>query len=762
MAPGIVAGDRCESSTPTLVILGLVVVLAIPFGLRKRRTIAALGWLALFGFAFGFELGLLHHLPPQENHYIHCLDSHGDHLTLEGRINGSPEKARKSWHVLVDVETCFLSDNRPTPCNGKLLLYVASPGPEQKGGERIRFDARLRPVRSEGNPGAFDYASYLGRRDIFATAYIRDARSLHTTQPAPFSSFLTQRRSEFARFIEKRFAPEDVGWVLALTVGMRKFIDPEVRQLFSRAGTAHLLAISGLHLGIVALFVFLLVRQSLRFAPRLLMYCEADRLSAGVTLPILWTYAALAGFHLSTLRAGVMVTTYLLSKLLLRRSDALNSLFLAAFIILIFDASALFDLSFQLSFVSVLAILTMIPRRLYALSLPMATDSPAKRLLLRVRTYFLSILISSFVCFLATLPIIAWRFGMIPLVGVLANLIAVPLVTLAALPMFALGLTVWMLFGSTAAPLIEIGAEAVRLAITLQEPLVQVLPSSWHPAIPYWFVFLWYGVLFLFWSILQRPVLSFVALAFLTMGLASGRGFPRADSASLRLLHLRSGAAVFVEWHEDPPWLFVETSTEENERVIVPYLRHRGIRNLGWLYSLSQTPDGIPEPLLEEIPSGFLSLGGTQTRRQQITPKWPPATVQVEFYPTDSPPLRLGLIRFGLKTNGLLFVPHPERTDVRFWQHLPDNVRAEIVVLTQPVHSATFRAIIERTGAKHVAVISNSTPEYKIPQATHETLRSLSVCLWQTNEQGSILIRPVKGRWKLSAPNPPDCSVTLP
>ncbi len=762
MAPGIVLANRFEVSTGLLVALGLFLAFTILLWLRREPSPIRFGLLILTGFALGMELGLVQQLPPPKNHFIHLLESHGNRLAIEGRLIGSPEKARKSWHATIETERCGIPGNPMKPCTGRLLLYVSPPGPTQLGGERIRFEARLRPLSHDGNPGAFDYTAYLARRDILATAYIRDAHTLETVEPPGFLSILSQKRSEFARFVERRFPHEDSGWVLALTVGMRKSVSHEMRQLFSEAGTAHLLAISGLHLGIVALFVFLLVRQSLRFAPRILLYIEANRLAAAVTLPILWLYAVLAGLQLSTVRAGTMITVFLLSKLLLRRSDGLNSLFLAGFLILTFDPNALFDLSFQLSFISVLAILTMIPRHLSATSLPMATPRPMLRVIARVRTYFFSILMTSLVCFLATLPIIGLRFGLIPIAGVLANLIAVPLVTLAALPMFALGLVAWMISGVHAAPFVEAGAWIMHGAIALQQPLVDLLPSIRQPAIPVWFVVSWYVSLLFLWSVLQKPVLATLVLVLLTVGLAPGWGFPRADPLSLRLLHLRSGAAAIVEWPDAPPWLYLDTDDEENERAVMPYLRHRGIRNLGWLYALNHVEKDIPEALIDSFPPGYLSLGSSSSGKPQLSPNWPKEPVHVDFFAGEGFPPALGLIRFCLENNCLVFVPHPENTDARFWDDLPGNWRAFSVISTGPIAPRDYEAMVARLAPRQVAFVSSATQRKKLSKNDAERLTRFRPCLWRTDEQGSILARPVGGKWEFSAVNPPTCAHNAP
>lgn len=206
------------------------------------------------------------------------------------------------------------------------------------------------------------------------------------------------------------FAPENYGVVYALLTGDRGAIESDVVENFQRAGTLHLLAVSGLHVGfVVALVAFALKRFKLH-----------PLVECGIILVPLLFYAYICGFSPSVTRAVTMTVCVYLSRVVLGRYDMLTSLSISAVLLIFLTPYTIFDAGFQLSFLSVFGIATLHAS---------VTRLFLRRKINRFVRYFLNAFLLSASCSLATLFVLAVNFGQVPLLGVFVNLFAIPLVT---------------------------------------------------------------------------------------------------------------------------------------------------------------------------------------------------------------------------------------------------------------------------------------------------------------------------------------------
>jgi len=221
----------------------------------------------------------------------------------------------------------------------------------------------------------------------------------------------------------------------ALILGEKGALPKKLREAFSIAGTAHILAISGLHSGIIALICFFLIKTILKLSTRLMLSTDITKVSALITLIPVITYCFIAGLGTATIRATIMVTTYLIAIIIDREEDIWNTLALAAFLILIFSPSSLFDISFQLSFISVAAILYFTPKFSAPFFQP-PRDIPEppppwwKKTIRRV-ALFSMVTISAII---GTAPLVALYFHRVSPWGFLTNIFIIPLVGFLVVP----------------------------------------------------------------------------------------------------------------------------------------------------------------------------------------------------------------------------------------------------------------------------------------------------------------------------------------
>ncbi|MGE0082766.1 MAG: ComEC/Rec2 family competence protein, partial [Thiohalomonadaceae bacterium] len=236
----------------------------------------------------------------------------GVDLQVEGMVVGLPEPDERRLRFLFEPSGLVLNE-RAHAFRGRLRLAWYDEPPAISPGERWHLTVRLKRPHGMANPGAFDYEAWLFQEGIRATGYVRAAgRNHRLAQPlwwqAPVDRTRAAVRDRAAALAgEAPFA----GVLLALAIGDRSGVAPAQWDVFTATGTNHLMAISGLHVGLVALLAGALVRLAWR--GRLALYLPAQKAAAGAALVAAALYALLAGFSVPTQRSLVMIAVVALA-----------------------------------------------------------------------------------------------------------------------------------------------------------------------------------------------------------------------------------------------------------------------------------------------------------------------------------------------------------------------------------------------------------------------------------------------------------------
>jgi competence protein ComEC len=434
---GLIAGAAWpDHRGPALLvgITGLVWTAACLLQSKKTLLPPLALWLACGYLAI--QPWLAPHLP--ENDIVHFAD--GEVWTITAEVIQRPEPIGRRFRSRVRVLTLTSPDHtQAQPVRGELRLTWAVDQGRLRRGDRIRFTGRLRRIRSFHNPGGFDYARYMAFRGLRVSAYAH-SRSLNVLVPADppyaWTSFARLRLAKAAAAVRQAAAGRRpaVGPLMeALLLGRRQGLTTEMRDPYNRCGVAHLLAISGLHLGAVGGAAFAVFGVLFAFVPALRWRGWVIRSAALFALVPVLAYAVLAGLPVSTQRAAVMLIVLMAAILIQRQSDPFNTLALAALVVLAFHPPALFSISFQLSFCAVAAIL-------YGLMCSgdwwrQGSPGPWR---LRHRLRLLTLI--SALAYLGTAPLVAADFNTLSLVALPVNLIVVPWVSFLVLPAGLTGL----------------------------------------------------------------------------------------------------------------------------------------------------------------------------------------------------------------------------------------------------------------------------------------------------------------------------------
>ncbi|MEW6439365.1 MAG: DNA internalization-related competence protein ComEC/Rec2 [bacterium] len=356
---------------------------------------------------------------------------------------------------------------------GKADLYVPGVLPELRIGDVLIVEARLQRIRNLGNPGEFDKVKRSHLRGVYVRGSVKEpARVLTVGRAGGYGTLgaIQDVRLRLRAFFKTVPDPESRALLLALIVGDRTELTEGLQDSFRESGLAHLISISGLHVSLVGLFVYGIVKTALKRSQRILLRGWLRKLSAALSLPPVLSYVLIAGSPITALRAGLMALCFTGALVLDRPAAAWNTLGAAALFLLVSDPAALFSISFLLSFVAVAAILAVTPFMPRSGIMEGAAGSGVPGRLIRLFQSFLhSSLLVSLAAGLATFPLCARFFHQVSLIGVLANLPVVPFVGWLVMPLGLLAALCSIVCPPLAPAVLEWAAGATGVSIRMVE-----------------------------------------------------------------------------------------------------------------------------------------------------------------------------------------------------------------------------------------------------------------------------------------------------
>ncbi len=430
--------------SPPHLILNLLLVaffLAASAYLLKKKTISIWLCLALPSFfLFGQIIQVRPKVPADLSHIYYHLQQPRK-VELVGLIVSSPEKFAKKTRIHLESES-FLSLTGWTKAGGRMRVDLYGEVPELKYGDRIRIaKVKLRRPTNFRNPGGFDYVRFLRHREIWVSGWTgrKDRVVVERGPSPPFFQLVHLTRSRMAAFARENMSHRNASIFQALLFGQRSGLSRHDADLFIETGIAHLTAVSGLHIGLVAGFSYFVlewmgIRFLIRFFPLAAMGGWSGSLAAfGTFFPVLF-YALLVGEKVSSIRAVIMAVLFLLSIMLRRGQFHYYTLATAALVILIWKPGSLWEAGFQLSFCAVFFILFLLSRWT---TLPDTAYSPLtstrwEEFLVKHKRLTGYVFVTLFAT-MATFPLIAYHFNRFTPYAILLNLMAVPLVTVVVI-----------------------------------------------------------------------------------------------------------------------------------------------------------------------------------------------------------------------------------------------------------------------------------------------------------------------------------------
>ena len=776
----LLIGQAAATLSMTLPAYAVGIVLAPLPGIvspRLRRW-AVLACLATLALSVGYirHRQLLYPVFP-ENH-LRTLMARDTSLYLEGTLRREPERLPQRIRWLVGAERVWHATGAEE-VTGDVLVSLRAVRREWRFGDRVRLHLRPQVPQDSGNPGGFNYATFLARREIYATAFVDHDQEIELLgrEAGLVWGSIEDLRRRIRLFIDRSFALENGALLNALVIGDMGGISKEARAAFTAAGVNHVLSISGLHVAMLGLVVFFLTRNILSWNGYLLLRGNLLKIAAFFSLLAVVFYTALAGAMVPTVRSAIMIGVYQLAVLLDREEEFFASLTLAALLIALVWPGVIADISFQLSFLAVLFIVWG-TRRIYEWIPHGKTDElPQEKSWLREKGRQAGLHLA--VPLLATLgtgPLIAHYFGHLSLAGFVANPLVVPLVGFLVVPLgLAIGFFAVAL-PAAAAPLVWLVDQLLFVTRWLVDlcarlPLANIGVPAPNPVE----VALLYGFIIGLFVLRRRWQLG--------LAIAVGLAVAGADSVywwrerhwrnDLRITHLNvgQGDAAVVELPRGRVLLIdaggaATGDFDTGESIVAPFLRSRKIVKVDYLMVSHARIDhygGMRALVREFAPSEFWSgaaKGKThrfedleeELTRGQILRAWLSADAPCRLFeqvsictlypPADAAEEASVVLRLDYGKSRFLFPGDIEKRDEAILAHQGNELQSAVVKV--PRHgSATASSNEFISGVQpKLAILSagaRSRAELQREEVT-ERYRAAGAEVLRTYQDGAVIV----------------------
>lgn len=306
----------------------------------------------------------------------------------------------------------------------KILTTIKGNKYDIEIGDIFHFKSTIEPIRNVSVPDAFDYSKYMKHQGILYKCYIDSKANYHiSSHKNTLRFYANDIKNKLIKQIRKLELNETTtSFIITLFTGDKKFIEDDTREVFSSAGVAHLLAISGLHISLLALILGLILRPFVWLNHRNIYFI--------FSITIIWAFTYMTGFSSSAIRASIMTSLLFSAIMIHRKYSIINALFISATTILIFNPSALFDIGFQLSYSAVLGIICF--AKLFTFG--------SKDSILRKASNVLAVTISAQI---GTFLLILYYFNSFSISFFISNLVIIPI-----LPFFILMTLIALIFSS--------------------------------------------------------------------------------------------------------------------------------------------------------------------------------------------------------------------------------------------------------------------------------------------------------------------------
>ncbi|WP_018300296.1 DNA internalization-related competence protein ComEC/Rec2 [Fangia hongkongensis] len=616
--------------------------------------------------------------------------------------------------------------------NNKFNLWRIKPG------MKFRFWVKLRPPSGFKNPYVFDYGRWMRLKGIKATGYVVAKKGVSSLGESPFY-FVEQLRYKIQKILNRSIEDKQLRALsAALLLGNKNELTSQDKKLFQQTGTSHLIAISGLHIGLIAFFAFVLVRIFWSLSIRACQWVPAQKIALVGAIFAAFFYSLLAGFSIPTQRAFIMVLVFSIAMLGQRKMNSLKILLLAGIIVVLWRPLSFFEVGFWLSFSAVL-FLIFIARVVAGIK--------------GIRKY----VYIQFLLMLMLIPLTVYWFQGFSLIGVIANLLAIPWVSFIVVP----SLFINLLLECFNIALWQISAKSISILIDW----LSVLPyHDWY--IQWHYISLWVALSVLFGIVMLllplRWPYKLLAICFI-IPILQRPMWPETLKAKITVLDVGHGLSVVIEM-KDYTVVYDTAAAKGNKFSIaylsvIPYLKSQGVRYINTLVISHSDKDhtGGLEALLQHfrvdeiIASDEVDLKAYPLAKDiplircNSTQSWQYHNVHFDFFDNSHFAGNNGscVLKVSFEGQSVLFTGDIEKKAERFLLKTAKN-QLKSTVLIAPHHgskSSSSQAFINAVNASSVIFSAGDHQGFQVPNKEVQLLYQQSGAqVYSTNGVGAVII----------------------
>ncbi len=676
--------------------------------------------------------------------------------------------ADEGVRAVVDVDAVIAADG--AAAGVALRLDVAVVNAAVAPGDRVRVRGRIHEPTPALSPGTFDGEAYALARGLHGHMSVSEPRDVVVLAHGAPPFFAAVRAALRDRLLQQR-TPREAGLLLALLIGDTSLFDPEQEEAYRHVGAGHLLAVSGLQVTLLAVLLARLASIAVALSP-LGRRGRGGGIAAATALVGVWAFVFLCGCPPSAVRAGLMASAVVLARARGRRTTLADAIAAAGLLTVMASPTAVLDAGFLLSYVAVLGLVA---------STAPTTSTASTSLWGRVRPA----IVSSLVAGVATLPISAWLFGAVAPAGLLANIVLVPVASALQLPALVggvVGAVVDVSFFS------YVGAEAALLLEALVFGFASVLPGIVDVAAPSAAVAASLTLLALVvgaWLVRGQRGRAALGLVVVVAVLVVAHREPK--GMRVTFLPVGQGDSVVVELPDGTVYVVdgggrvaygsdvdergrAAALAAPGERVILPYLRRRGIEQVDVMVLSHPHPDhagglhavaaampvrqfwwagsregALVRPLIARagaVKSTPALIGRFRHDEVTVEVLAPTPAERTPTYPELSANDNSLVLRFCLHGGCVLLPGDIEHFGEEYLVAANPGDRLRALVVKAPHHgssTSSSEALVAATDARHVVMCTGRHNTFGFPNpAIVERWRDAGAQVWNTAEHGEV------------------------
>jgi len=505
----------------------------------------------------------------------------GRGIHIKGTIADLPEM--KDGRLLFTLRDVFL--------NGKGIKGMLSLSMDThrrpillRSGEIVDAIASLKGVSTSRNPGI--YSHDLREDGIVGWGSVSEIKVIGSDDALIHR--INRTRQELGGIIDNSLSPDAASFLKAIIIGLRRGIREDIINDFNSTGLGHLLSISGTHFGLLAFIIFKSARTVIRAIPlrilnRLTLYLSLTQINVLLTMPFLIFYLGISGASIPSVRSFIMVSIYMIALFIGRGTQWLNSLSISAIIILLWSPSALFDVSFQLSFLAVLSIGLALER--------MKVDEHEMNIIKRSFKKMKTAWFITTSAVVGTAPLIILYFKQLPLISPVTNLIITPLVCFMILPIGFISSLIAIVLGMPSLPFGHIIDSLTKTTLNTISLFADIPYVNIHLPDPSFIMIVLYLASMLLIVTTRDRWRVFPALVVILFFLL--RAYIPTHEMRIAFLDVNQGDSSVIEL-PDGKVMLIDGGPESNDsgrRIVAPYLWSRGINRIDVVVLTHPHPD---------------------------------------------------------------------------------------------------------------------------------------------------------------------------